>query len=366
MKTSQPADPPQSTLETEDAEGLLHWYDGIKRDLPWRLNRDPYRIWVSEIMLQQTQVKTVVPYYERFMARFPTVDELAAADIEDVLAHWSGLGYYRRARQLHAAAIEVVARGGFPSTAEGLESLPGIGPYTAAAVASMAFDEVVPVLDGNVERVLCRRLAIEEDAKRAPVRRRLLAAAADLLHSRRPGDSNQAMMELGALVCRPQQPSCTTCPLRNGCRGRELGPERFPVPRKRRKTERHDLAVVVVERRGRILLFRRPSSRQVMAGMWELPMVPAADPGSVAERLSTTYGGQWTLHSLHQVVRHSITHRALHLQVYAGKFSAGGSVAEGPEAVWADVRERADLALSSMVDKVLTAYGDAQGRLDFG
>lgn len=338
-----------------DAAELLAWYDTVKRDLPWRMNRDPYRIWVSEIMLQQTQVKTVVPYYERFMARFPRVEDLAEAPIDEVLARWSGLGYYRRARQLHAAAQEVVALGGFPSTALELESLPGIGPYTAAAVSSMAFNQVVPVLDGNVERLLCRRLALEEDAKRAPVRRQLLHQAAQLLDAQRPGDSNQAMMELGALVCRPQHPTCEQCPLSSGCQGRDLGPERFPVPRRRRAIERLNLAVVVVERDERVLLFRRPSSQALMADFWELPTVPSADQATMLEALSSAYGGAWEIQSVGKTVRHSITHRALHLELFRGVFKAGGSVAEGPEAAWVDDAGKADFALSSMVDKVLKA-----------
>lgn len=346
----------QDVVVTESARTLLAWYDSIKRDLPWRKNRDPYRIWVSEIMLQQTQVKTVVPYYERFMERFPKVEDLAAAPIEEVLARWSGLGYYRRARQLHAAAQEVAQQGEFPTTADGLQALPGIGPYTAAAVASMAFDEVVPVLDGNVERVVCRRLALDDDAKRAPVRRRLLKAAATLLDPKRPGDSNQAMMELGALVCRPQQPSCDGCPIQVGCLGRDEGPERFPRPRKRRAVEAVHLGVVVVARQGRVLMFRRPSSEALLAGFWELPMVPMAAPKSMVNALAETYGGTWDVEPLPSVVRHSITHRALHLTLHRGTFKAGGSVAEGPEAAWVDDTNKGDFALSSMVDKILRAY----------
>ncbi len=307
-------------------------------------------------MLQQTQVKTVVPYYEAFMERFPDVESLAAAPLEDVLSRWSGLGYYRRARQLHAAAVAVVERGGFPTSSAELESLPGIGPYTAAAVASMAFGEAVPVLDGNVERLLCRRLALAEDPKRSAVRRRLLQEAAQLLSLQRPGDSNQAMMELGALVCRPQQPACDTCPLSQGCRGRELGAEQFPPPRKRRNVERSRLAVVVAERQGSVLLFKRSSNEALMAGLWELPTIPLHTKETMEQSLAATYGGAWSIGSLEQVVRHSITHRSLQLVVHRGTFTAGDSVAEGPEATWADARARENLALSSMVAKSLRSY----------
>src|SRR4051794_9600327 len=181
--------------------------------------RDPYGIWLSEVMLQQTRVEVVLPYYARFLERFPTVRHLAATPLEDVLALWSGLGYYRRARQLHAAAQRVAAAGGdFPQTLEGLRALPGIGDYTAAAVASIAFGVAAPVLDGNVERVLSRWLAVSENPKESQARRRLLAAAESLLDPRRPGDSNQALMELGATLCTPRKPKCLFCPIAGGCR----------------------------------------------------------------------------------------------------------------------------------------------------
>lgn len=185
---------------------LLAWYDRIRRDLPWRRTRDPWAIWVSEVMLQQTRVETAIPYFERFLIRFPDPAALAAAPIEEVLAQWSGLGYYRRARQLHGAAREVVERGGLPRSSAELERLPGIGPYTAAAIASIAFGEPVPVLDGNVVRVAARLSAEPEDPSRAAARGRLLAVAATLLEISRPGDSNQALMELGATVCLPKSP----------------------------------------------------------------------------------------------------------------------------------------------------------------
>src|SRR5580700_687072 len=171
---------------------LLSWYGKHRRDLPWRRTQDPYRIWVSEVMLQQTRVEAVLPYYDRFLGRFPSVDALALAPLDEVLALWSGLGYYRRARQLHAAARRIVDAGEFPRTIERLLELPGVGAYTAAAVASIAFGAAVPVLDGNVERVMARQLALAQDPKRAASRARLLDAAAALLDPARPGDSNQA------------------------------------------------------------------------------------------------------------------------------------------------------------------------------
>ncbi len=340
---------------------LLAWYDARRRELPWRKTRDPYRIWVSEVMLQQTRVGTVLAYYEAFLQRFPTVEDLASAPVDEVLARWSGLGYYRRARQLHRAAREIVARGGeLPSSARELQSLPGIGPYTAAAVASIAFGEAVPVLDGNVERLLCRRLGLDEDPKRSATRRQLLAAAARLLDRGRPGDSNQALMELGATVCKPAQPDCAACVLAAGCRARRRGdPERYPAPRRRRQTERRELAVAVARRDGRVLLFRRPQGSELLAGMWELPNVPrAATAAATAAALGRRYGGCWRLAEAGARVRHAITYRALEIHVYRARFEAGGTVAEGPEAAWVGDEDRRRFPVSSMVEKVLAQVED--------
>jgi len=249
---------------------LLDWYDVHRRDLPWRRNRDPYRIWISEIMLQQTRVAAVIEHYQEFLRRFPTVEKLAGAREASVLAAWSGLGYYRRARMMHAAAKMIVRKrcGEFPASAKELEELPGIGRYTAAAIASIAFGEPVAVVDGNVERVLQRvlgkRLAGEE----------LWNAAGDVLDPRRPGDFNQAMMELGATVCTPRAPACLTCPILDSCATRgELHLSRKPVAQKKREIH-YSLDV----RRGdsdskEILLVRRPQTAALMGGMWELPEV---------------------------------------------------------------------------------------------
>ena len=334
---------------------ILAWYDIHRRDLPWRVNREPYGIWVSEIMLQQTQVSTVLPYFEAFMDRFPDVDALAVAPVEEVLALWSGLGYYRRARYMHRAARQIVARGGFPETSRELRKLPGIGPYTAAAVASMAFGEVVPVLDGNVERLLGRRLALDQDPKTSSARKRLLEAGARLLDHARPGDSNQALMELGATVCRPKRPDCPRCPLRQGCLGRLDGdPERFPPPRRRRATEKVDLAVALVMEHERALLFKRPDGRELLAGMWELANIPRqAALAAMESELAHRYGGRWRLEPEIGLVKHGITHHALSLHVHPARFEAGESVAEGPEAMWMSLSEASRYPLSSMVEKVL-------------
>ena len=342
-------------------EDLLAWFDLHRRDLPWRRSHDPYAIWLSEVMLQQTRVETVLPFYNRFLERFPTVEDLARASVEEVLTLWSGLGYYRRARQLHAAARRVAELGAFPSTLEGLLALPGIGAYTAAAVASIAFGAAAPVMDGNVERVLSRCLALDADPKSGDARRQLLAAAAELLDLRRPGDSNQALMELGATLCSPRRPKCLLCPLRPDCRAaREGDPERYPVGRVKREGERHRLAVAVVEKDGGVLLFRRPEDSALLAGTWELPWVTLEVNGVPEEEapetaLAARYGGRWTLGPRMAGVRHGITYRDLEVDVHPASLAWGGEVREGWAAGWFDAAGRGALPLSSLVGKVLAA-----------
>ena len=244
---------------------LLAWYGANARDLPWRKDRDPYRVWVSEIMLQQTRVAAVIVHYHEFLRRFPTVQKLAAAKEASVLAAWSGLGYYRRARMLHAAAKMIVRNlgGRFPETAAGWRELPGIGRYTAAAIASIAFGEPVAVVDGNVERVL-QRMSGERMAGESVWR-----SAQDLLDQQRPGDFNQAMMELGATVCTPRSPACLTCPIEEMCATKgELPAERTTTPQ-----EKREIHYALHCRNGSVLLVQRPRQASLMPGMWELPEV---------------------------------------------------------------------------------------------
>ncbi len=319
-------------------------------------------------MLQQTRVETVLPFYTRFLERFPTVEDLAAAGIEEVLAQWSGLGYYRRARQLHAAARQVAQEGeGFPRTLEGLLALPGIGAYTAAAVASIAFGVNAPVMDGNVERVLSRCLALGEDPKASGARRKLLAAAAELLDPARPGDGNQALMELGATLCSPRRPKCLLCPLRPGCRACAEGdPERYPAPKVKRETERHRLLVAVVEEGSAVLLFRRPDDSPLLAGTWELPWVTLERGGTPSGEapeagLAARYGGRWAVGPRVAQVRHGITYRHIEVDVHRAELSWGGEARQprAGAAGWFGERQRADLPLSSLVGKVLGALGTA-------
>lgn len=338
---------------------LLDWFDQQQRDLPWRATGDPYSIWVSEIMLQQTQAKTVVPYYRRFLDRFPDVQALARAPIDEVLALWSGLGYYRRARQMHLAAREIVAAGGeFPRRASELEKLPGIGPYTAAAVASIAFGEVVALLDGNVERVLSRYVAMEGDPRRRSRRAALLAKAAEFLDPARPGDSNQALMELGATVCLPRRPLCDSCPIADGCLAHLEGdPELYPPPRRRRPIERVSWILAVVERRGEVLFFRRPGSSEILPGTWELPNVAhRRDLASAAGAFSSTYGGTWRLGEEIFTVKHGVTYRSLTLHVHPAERDSGETVAEGREAAWISAGDRRRFGVSSMFEKVLARW----------
>ena len=253
--------------------GLLRWYRRHRRDLPWRRTWDPYAVWVSEIMLQQTRVETVIPYYRRFLRRFPTVRALAAAEEQAVLKAWEGLGYYRRARHLHAAASEVVLRlgGRVPTCAIDLLTLPGIGAYTAAAIASICGGEAAPVLDGNVARVMARFLCLRANIAAAPTRSAILAFLAAHIPPRRPGDFNQAMMELGAVVCKPGTPDCGVCPLRSACKGMAHGiAAELPVRTRQRATPRLTVAAGLFIRRNRVLLVQREAG-QLLGGLWEVP-----------------------------------------------------------------------------------------------
>ena len=245
---------------------LLAWYDAHARDLPWRESQDPYRVWLSEIMLQQTRVAAVIAHYHEFLRRFPTVEKLARAREASVLAAWSGLGYYRRARMLHAAA-KVVARkrgGKFPETVQGLRELPGVGRYTAAAIASIAFGEAVAVVDGNVERVLQR------SSGRSLAGEEFWLAAETLLDRARPGDFNQAMMELGATVCTPRAPACLTCPVVELCATRGEMERSTPQAAQKKREIHYALAC----RDGAVFLVQRSQDARFMPGMWELPEIP--------------------------------------------------------------------------------------------
>ncbi len=348
QKTSQTASP---ALRHE----LLAWYDQHRRDLPWRESNDPYRIWISEIMLQQTRVSVVLPYWKAFLKKFPNVETLAGAPLDDVLAAWSGLGYYRRARQLHKAAGEIVERGGFPRTARELKELSGFGPYTSGAVASIAFGEHVAALDGNLERVLCRLHGIAEDPKRSATRRILDALALEILNPERPGDGNQALMDIGSQICTPRDPTCESCPLAFGCTAHAQGePQTYPLPKKRRKSERVRWLTLQVEKGDTLVFFRRPESSKILPGMWELPTIAAPKALRDAEsELAATYGGEWTIGKKLGEVRHSITYRAITIEIRRAEWKGT------PQR---EMRRRrrddlGDLGLSSLFEKALRQTG---------
>ncbi len=325
-------------------DAILRWYDANKRDLPWRRTRDPYAIWVSEVMLQQTTVATVIPYWERFLGRFPDVAALAAAPEEEVLRAWSGLGYYRRARDLRRAAAAVVAAGGaaLPRSVEALRALPGIGPYTAAAIASIAHGAPVPVVDGNVERVLARLFAIDGDPKRGAARAEVARRAHDLLSADRPGDWNQALMELGATVCTPRAPLCAACPAAAACAAHARGAElSYPSAAPARATVGVLRGAAFVRGRdGRVLLARVRDGRP-NAGLWELPAVTLAPAvagravagravagravaeAEIAEAAAEALGAQLGLRldgvEVFGRVRHAITHHRITTWLVTGR-----------------------------------------------
>jgi len=352
----------------EIATPLLRWYDGNRRDLPWRRTPSPYRTLVSEFMLQQTVVATVEPYFARFTRRFPSIEALAAASEDEVMALWSGLGYYARARNLHRAARAVVERHGgvIPADEEALRELPGIGAYTAAAVAAIAFDVRAFALDGNAARVVARLMNVTE-----PLSPRARARLADWglaeVPARRAGDFNQAVMELGALVCTSRRPRCPQCPLSERCAGFAQGGDVVTaIPAKRVKTARPVVRVVCayVMRAGRVLLVRRPAG-QLLAGTWALPSAPLDDTGDPGPAVRAAVAGSGiavgaTRPTFRGRVRHIFTHRDLTADVYALPARGGaGRVADGdPDDEnhrWVDPRRLAELGVSTFTRKTLRA-----------
>ena len=284
---------------------LLRWYEQSRRDLPWRATRDVYQIWLSEIMLQQTRVETVLPYYDAFLKRFPDVATLASAPEAEVLALWSGLGYYSRARNMHRAAKLIAEAGTFPREYERLRALPGVGDYTAAAVASIAFNLPFAAVDGNVLRVLARVFNDAGDIGSPAIRRRFRQLAQETLDSRHPGEFNQAMMELGATVCLPRNPGCLKCPVRTECGAYAEGrTAELPIKLKRHQSKSEKLSVAVVSRGDLVLMRRRPADAARMAGFWELPATGDL-PGLTNIRR-------------HGSFRHTIVHTVFEVEVCSG------------------------------------------------
>ena len=341
---------------------LLAWYRRAHRDLPWRRTSDPYRVWISEIMLQQTRVETVIPYYERFLERFPDLPSLASAPEQDVLREWAGLGYYARARNMKRAA-ELVVRdhgGELPREREALAALPGIGRYTLGAVRSIAFGEPEPLVDGNVERVFARLCA-----QATPSARASWELAAALVPGERPDLWNQALMELGATVCTPRKPACDTCPLGLECAARRTAdPEAFPAPRKRTAVREVQALGGALERGGSrpaILLLRRPS-RGLLGGLWELPSIEGGQPADllaeVRERTGLGVRVGLPLGSL----EHGFTHRSLTLQLVRLELEPGqSSRLRAEDARWCTAADLESLPLSRLTRKALALARPAQG-----
>ena len=334
---------------------MLAWYDRHARVLPWRARKGartaPYRVWLSEIMLQQTTVKAVAPYYARFLDKWPTVGALAAAALDDVLRAWAGLGYYARARNLHACAQAVVERhaGVFPDTLEDLRALPGIGDYTAAAIAAIAFDRPAVPVDGNVERVVTRLFAIEEELPAAKPRIKDLAAS--LLPPHRAGDFAQALMDLGATICTPKRPACVLCPWSDACLARTRG-EQERYPRKAPKREgrlRRGAAFVVLRADGSVLLRTRPD-KGLLAKMTEVPgSAWTSDFDAADAEDAAPLPAKWR--RLPGVVRHVFTHFPLELIVFTAQVPRATKPPKG--ARWVRLAEAADEALPNVMRKVL-------------
>ena len=339
---------------------LLDWYDRHRRKLPWRSLpgecADPYSVWLSEIMLQQTGVKTVVPYFKKFLARWPDVDGLGRASLDDVLRMWAGLGYYSRARNLHACAMAVLRDHGgvFPNTEEGLRSLPGIGPYTAAAIAAIAFGRWTMPVDGNIERVVSRLFAVEASLPQAkPLIQQL---ATTLLGATRAGDSAQALMDLGASICTPNKPACSLCPLNDHCAARARGDqETFPrkAPKKTGALRRGAAFVVT---RGDELLVRTRPEKGLLGGMTEVPTSGwlAAQHDKTALQQAPTLKGIARWHRKAGVVTHVFTHFPLELAVYAASVPVRAHAPKGMR--WVPISTLGDEALPNVMRKVI-AHG---------
>jgi A/G-specific adenine glycosylase len=309
---------------------LLAWYDRAAADLPWRRTQDPYHVWLSEIMLQQTQVETVIPYFERFLAAFPTVQALADAPLDNVLKLWEGLGYYSRARNLHRAA-QMIAHdmGGVnPTTAEGWQQLPGIGRYTAGAIASIAFGEVAPVLDGNVIRVFSRLLDLEADETQNDTKNQLWQQAENWMPDTRPGDYNQALMELGRTICKPRNPLCGQCPIREYCLAYQHGTQdERPVKTPRAVTPHYDVAAGIIWNKNNKLLIAQRPLEGLLGGLWEFPGGKQEPDESLPECLQRELREELAIEvrvgELFTVVRHGFTHFRITLHAFTCQYISG-------------------------------------------
>jgi A/G-specific adenine glycosylase len=323
-------------IEAAVARLLLAWYKKNKRPLPWRETRDPYRIWISEIMLQQTQVDTVIPYYRRFLTTFPDVKALAEATLEEVLKVWENMGYYSRARHLHSAARMIVATfgGRIPDSWVEIRSLPGIGAYTAGAILSIAYGQAVPAVDGNARRILSRLLAVRDPLDSPQIQKQLHLAAAALVPSKNPGDFNQALMDLGATICKAKAPECARCPISRSCRARKLEWQAvLPIMKKRPPLpHRQAAAAVIRNERGDILIVQRPATG-LLASLWKFPgdFIPSADSAieALPIRIREELGIRVRIRRHLATVDHAYTHFRITLHAYDSQLSRGTPQAIG-------------------------------------
>jgi A/G-specific adenine glycosylase len=352
----------QSSLQDGFADLLLQWYGREGRDLPWRKTRDPYRIWVSEIMLQQTGVETVIPYYNRFLSRFPDLSTLADSHLDEVIAVWAGLGYYSRARNLHAAAVIIRDRfeGRLPDDFTGLMELPGIGRSTAGAILAIAFDRNAPILDGNVRRILCRVFAVGEDPRRPAVEKKLWQWSEELMSGERPHDYTQAIMDLGATLCTPRNPACGRCPVATCCRARLEGKEEeYPLRnRKKQLPLRREVALVLL-RQERCLLRKRPYGG-MLGGLWEFPgckLEEKEKAKDIAERLMAELGAKGELRRQGKT-SHVYSHFRLESEVFSSEIESTPEKVREDSQAWIPVGEITSLPLHGAHKKVLCLCED--------
>jgi A/G-specific adenine glycosylase len=350
---------------------LITWFDAHRVDLPWRGDRHPYKVWLSEIMLQQTQVETVIPYYERFLERFPTVEALAAAPLDDVLKMWEGLGYYSRARNLHKAAKMIVDEfsGSFPQTVKGLRKLPGVGPYTAGAIANFAFLLDAPLVDGNVIRVLTRLFDIDDDVTRSATKRELWALAESLVPEGRGPAWNEGLMEFGRLVCTPKSPDCHACPLQAECRAYAAGTQlQRPVKRKRKPTPHYDVTAGVIRRAdGALLIAQRPTDK-MLGGLWEFPGGKREEGESLPECLQRELREELAIEvavgSQIVTVKHAYSHFRITLYAFECRITAGQPQAIAADSiVWAHLSELDAYAFPVTDQKIIAALRQGGGQL---
>ena len=342
---------------------LLTWYTLHKRDLPWRRTKDPYKIWVSEVMLQQTQVDTVIPYYERWLKRFPTVEALAKANLDQVLKVWEGLGYYARARNLHKAAKVLHEENGgkFPDSYEEIRRLPGIGNYTAGAISSIAFNLPDPVLDGNVARVLCRLFAIHQDPKLPKTQNKLWELAESLLPKKNPGDFNQALMELGALVCLADLPKCLLCPFALLCEAHKKGLElSLPIRIQKKAIPTVPVSVALLWKNGRLLIQKRPE-KGLLGGLWEFPGGKIEKDETVEEalrrELKEELGVEMEIERPLPTVKHAYTHFRVILHPFECRLTNGNPPLSQQKRRWVLPERLKDFAFPTANRKIFTYIG---------